>query len=118
KTELYAFVHDTLPPRILQITPMDSVTASVSFVTSLDPYQKLDSSAASVRKLPDSTVVPVVALILRDTTLGGGGGEPMLQRRRDTTAVPKPPDTLVAPRPPDSLFGRIRGAAGFGRPAM
>jgi len=118
KTELYAFVHDTLPPRILQITQMDSVTASVSFVTSLDPYQKLDSSAASVRKLPDSTVVPVVALILRDTTLGGGGGEPMLQRRRDTTAVPKPPDTLVAPRPPDSLFGRIRGAAGFGRPAM
>jgi len=63
-------------------------------------------------------VVPVVALILRDTTLGGGGGEPMLQRRRDTTAVPKPADTLAAPRPPDSLFGRIRGAAGFGRPAM
>jgi len=27
KAELYAFVHDTLPPRILQITPMDSVTA-------------------------------------------------------------------------------------------
>jgi hypothetical protein len=125
KTELYAFVHDTLPPRILQITPMDSVTASVSFATSLDPFQKLDSTAASVHKLPDSTAVPVIALILRDTTLGGGG-KPTLERRRDTTAAPRPPDTLAAPRRPDSaaarlpdsLFGRMRGAAGFARPAM
>lgn len=124
KTELYAFVHDTLPPRIVQVTPTDSVTASISFATSLDPYQKLDASAATVRRLPDSTVVPVVALLLRDTTQLGGE-EPALVRRADTTAAARA-DTLaarrradsIAARFPDSLLARGRAAAGPPRPRM
>lgn len=125
KSELYAFAHDTLPPRIQQITPMDSVTASITVAQSLDPYQKLDSTAASVRKLPDSTAVPVIALILHDTSFAGPG-EPRLGRPPDTTAAPRRPDTLAiqrradsaAARLPDSLFGRMRGVSGFARPAM
>ncbi|HZE75078.1 MAG TPA: Ig-like domain-containing protein [Gemmatimonadales bacterium] len=125
KPELYAFAHDTLPPRIQQITPMDSVTASITFAQSLDPYQKLDSTAASVRKLPDSTAVPVIALVLHDTSLAGPGG-PRLERSPDTTTAPRRPDTLAIPRRadsaaarlPDSLFGRMRGVSGFTRPTM
>ena len=76
--ELYAFVHDTLPPRLVDATPSDSITASLAFASPLDPFQRLDSSNATVRKLPDSTVVPVVSLGLRDSTV---------QRRADTAAV-------------------------------
>ena len=82
--ELYAFVHDTLPPRLVDATPSDSVTASLSFATPLDPFQHLDSSTATVRKLPDSTVVPVVSLGFRDSTM---------QRRADTAAVRLPDST-------------------------
>jgi hypothetical protein len=121
KPELYAFVHDTLPPRVQQITPIDSVSASITFVQSLDPFQKLDSTAASVRKLPDSTVVPVVALILHDTIAPRGA--PGLRRQRDTTAVPRPDSLAVPRRPdsaavrvPDSLAARMAGVAA--RPAM
>lgn len=71
--ELYAFVHDTLPPRLVEATSQDSVTASLSFATSLDPFQRLDTSAVSVRKLPDSVAVPVVRLAFRDTTAAGRG---------------------------------------------
>ena len=135
--ELYAFVHDTLPPRIQQITPADSVTATITFAQSLDPSQKLDSSAATVRKLPDSTVVPLVALILHDTTTGMRLQEPgavsprdtaALRRRPDTTGARRPrPDTgavrrqapdTTAGRPADSVAARLAGLAGPLRPAM
>ncbi len=134
--ELYAFVHDTLPPRIQQIAPIDSVSATITFAQSLDPAQKLDSSAAAVRKLPDSTAVPVVALILHDTSAAARPREPgerppldsaALQRRLDTTAVRRPPaDTAAVQRPPpdttgarpaDSVAARL-GPPGPPRPAM
>jgi len=125
KAELYAFLHDTLPPRIQQITPIDSLSASIMFTQSLDPYQKLKPSAATVRKLPDSTIVPVVALLLHDTTLGAGL-EPGLMRRRDTTAVPRPRDLLPRPRradslglsPTDTAAERLTGLGAQSRPRM
>jgi hypothetical protein len=90
--ELYAFAHDTLPPRIVDATPIDSVTASLTFASSLDPSQRLDTSVVTVRKLPDSTVVPVLSVSGRDTTLGN----PAL-RGLDTTRL----------RMPDSLRRRL-----------
>lgn len=60
--DLYAFVHDTLPPRIQTVSPSDSVTATVTFALPLDPAQRLDSSAVTLRKLPDSVAVGVRAL--------------------------------------------------------
>ena len=133
--ELYAFVHDTLPPRIQQITPTDSVTATITFAEPLDPYLKLDPSKATVRKLPDSTAVPVVALIMHDTTgmmqqRGPGETTPLdtaaLRRRLDSAGVRRArPDTGVLRRPgdttrvqpSDSLAERLGLAAGA-RPAM
>jgi hypothetical protein len=133
--ELYAFVHDTLPPRIQQITPVDSVSATITFAQSLDPYLKLDSTKAVVRKLPDSTAVPVVALILHDTAGAMRGREPGavppldtagLRRRLDSARVRPRPDTSAVRRapgdttrglPPDSLAARL-GLGTPSRPAM
>jgi hypothetical protein len=114
--ELYAFVHDTLPPRIQQIMPVDSVTATITFAQSLDPYLKLDSTKARVRKLPDSTDVPVIALILHDTTSAAGqrapGATPLdtaaLRRRLDSAGVrPARPDTGALRLPPGDTTRRV-----------
>ncbi len=60
--DLYAFVHDTLPPRIQSVTPGDSVSATITFAAPLDPAQRLDSTAVTLRQLPDSAVVAVQGL--------------------------------------------------------
>lgn len=65
--ELYAFVHDTVPPRIESVTANDSVTATITFAQPLDPFQRLDPGAATLRRLPDSTRIPVRALAQRDS---------------------------------------------------
>ncbi|HET7600421.1 MAG TPA: Ig-like domain-containing protein [Gemmatimonadales bacterium] len=64
---IYAFVHDTLPPRIQGIQASDSVTAAITFTQSLDPYQKLDTSNVAVYRSPDSTRLPVIAVLRADT---------------------------------------------------
>lgn len=134
--ELYAFIHDTLPPRIQQITPVDSVSATITFAESLDPYLKLDPTKAMVRKLPDSTAVPVVALILHDTTgtmqqRVPGETTPLdtaaLRRRLDSAGVHRArPDTGALRRQPGDTTGRLPsdslaerlGLANAARPAM
>jgi hypothetical protein len=106
--ELYAFVHDTLPPRLTEASPSDSVTATLTFAQPLDPFQHLDTSLVSVRQLPDSTPVPVVSLAFQSAQPArpglGLGGLPA-PRPADTTgrAAAKPADTTGA--------GRIRALA-------
>lgn len=105
--ELYAFVHDTLPPRIQSATPTDSVTATVTFAAPLDPARRLDSSAVTLRKLPDSTAVVVRRLRVPEADRRTGGpvsGDSVavrdtLSKRRDTlTARPpvRPPARVAA----------------------
>jgi len=65
--ELYAFVHDTAPPRIASVTATDSLTATITFAQPLDPFQRLDPGAATLRRLPDSTTIPVRTLAQRDS---------------------------------------------------
>ncbi|MGH7518200.1 MAG: Ig-like domain-containing protein [Gemmatimonadales bacterium] len=111
--DLYAFVHDTLPPRIQTVSPSDSVTATVTFALPLDPAQRLDSSAVTLRKLPDSVAVAVRALRIPSPQTEG----PKLPDREpgvpaDSARIaPRPPDTLPPARDtvqpgPDSLPGR------------
>jgi Bacterial Ig-like domain len=113
--EVYAFVHDTLPPRIQSIDPVDSVTATITFAQSLDPLQKLDSSQARVLRLPDSAAVPVVALQRAEATQAAapmegvglperGIPERALPGARDTTKrLPAAPDTTKRlPAVPDT----------------
>jgi hypothetical protein len=98
--ELYAFVHDTLPPRLAEASPSDSVTAMLSFAQPLDPSQQMDSTMASVRKLPDSTAVPVVSLARQSAPAAGAAFQAPL-RPADTTAAKaaaKAVDTTAAKR--------------------
>jgi hypothetical protein len=107
--KLYAFVHDTLPPRIQNVQPVDSVTATITFTQSLDPFQKLDSSAARVRRLPDSADVRVVALVRPDTASPVG-----VQPARAPGANGAPADSTA--RRADSAAARRADSAGARRP--
>ncbi len=61
--ELWAFVHDTTPPRIQTVTVDDSVKAIITFSQKLDPRQRLSARDVRLRLLPDSTPVPVVSIL-------------------------------------------------------
>ena len=61
--ELWAFVHDTNPPRIQTVTVDDSVSATVTFSQMLDPRQRLTPRDARLRLLPDSVPVAITSLV-------------------------------------------------------
>jgi hypothetical protein len=119
--ELWAFVHDTTPPRIQTVTVDDSVSATITFTQKLDPRQRLAARDVRLRLLPDSTPVPVASIlpapvddslhkraarsdsvaadsVARDTTRG---------RRRPAPTLPAPPATpdRLSARP--ALFDRL-----------
>ncbi|GAC1479851.1 MAG: hypothetical protein NVS1B4_24710 [Gemmatimonadaceae bacterium] len=58
-TEILAFVHDTTPPRIAEVTPRDSTTLRVAFDHALALDWKVDSSAFTLVQRRDSAVVPI-----------------------------------------------------------
>jgi hypothetical protein len=60
---LFTFVHDTVGPRLRAATPMDSLTARIEFVQPLDGAARLDSTRVRVVQLPDSTPVPLAAVL-------------------------------------------------------
>ena len=117
---LWAFVHDTVGPRIRTVEAVDSVTLRITFSQPLDPARPPDTAAVRVFALPDTTPVGVRALYrpaqfdslqararavadsltrLQDTTA-----------RRDTAArrrVPAP----AAPRAPGARAPRDTAAA-------
>jgi L-seryl-tRNA(Ser) seleniumtransferase len=113
--EIYAFVHDTLPPRIQSIDPVDSVTARITFAQPLDPFQKLDPAQARVVRLPDSTEVPVVAL-LRSDTAGAPGAAPVMPAPPEA-GVPGARDTARAPAQASAAAGAQASAAASARGA-
>jgi len=61
--ELWAFRHDTTAARVQSVAKTDSLTATVTFTMSLDPYQRLTADSVELLALPDSTPVPVEALL-------------------------------------------------------
>ena len=61
--ELWAFVHDTTPPRIRTVTVGDSLSATIELSEPTDPRVRLAPGAAIVALLPDSSRVPVVSLL-------------------------------------------------------
>jgi Big-like domain-containing protein len=111
--DLYAFVHDTLPPRIQTVAPTDSVTAAITFAAPLDPAFRLDTAAVTLRKLPDSTAVGIRALRLpqqqppaqpQPREAGDSierAGE-KLAREADTVDAGRPTGAPRKPTPPDS----------------
>ncbi len=61
--ELWAFVHDTAPPRIRNLSVGDSVSAILELTQPLLPGLRLEPGDASVALLPDSTPVPVASIL-------------------------------------------------------
>jgi hypothetical protein len=116
--ELWAFVHDTTPPRIQTVTVDDSVSATVAFSQRLDPRQRLSARDARLRLLPDSIPVAISSILPKPL-------DDSLNRRTpapDTVAA----DTLAGGDsiPPNRRAGpAIRGRAQTGealtsRPAL
>ena len=123
--ELWAFVHDTTPPRIQTVTVDDSTTATITFSQKLDPRQRLGTKDATLRLLPDSTPVAVSSILpqplddslnarktpaARDSTVlpdsaavrdTSPGGRRVTPGRR----APAAPEPLKASRPP--LYDRL-----------
>ena len=121
---LFAFPHDTVPPRPRTATYVDSLSVRVEFSQALDPAKSLDTTHVHLLELPDSTLVPIdrvltqrqydslttaaaavrqkadsAAAAARDTTKG----RPVMVH--DTSARPNvhppvPPGTPVPPAPP------------------
>jgi Bacterial Ig-like domain len=103
--ELWAFVHDTTPPRIRGSTVKDSVSASLDFTQMLDPRQRFDTSKVRIRTLPDSAPVRVVSLLPQrlDDSLHAPA-----RTARDTTGRDTVRADTTAPRPPGDTTERSR----------
>jgi hypothetical protein len=136
--ELWAFAHDTTPPRIREVTTVDSVGASVELSQPVDPAQQFTLAQVTVRVLPDSTPIKVLSLLpkplddsltrratatrdstardstARDTTRRAPAARPPAARPpgRDTTAR----DTTARVRPPKPARERPAPVETPGRP--
>jgi len=101
--ELWAFVHDTTPPRIRTVTVGDSVSATIELSQPTDPRTRLTPASANVALLPDSSRVPVVSLLPKS-----------VDDSLHATAAAKPdslrPDSLHA----DTLQADTSGVPGRG----
>ena len=113
--ELWAFVHDTTPPRIQEVTATDSTAATVTLSQPLDQRQRLRPEAVTVRALPDSTPVRVTALRTKsqDDSLTHPS-TPVPDSLRDTTRKARPSAREAPEGPP----ARGRGLEGQARPQL
>lgn len=59
---LWAFPHDTVGPRLQNVTSPDSEAADLAFNQPLDPYQQFDTTLIRIVLLPDSIPVPLLSL--------------------------------------------------------
>jgi hypothetical protein len=100
--ELWAFVHDTAPPRIRTVTPSDSVSAVVEFTQALDPRQRIPLSAVRVSLLPDSTPVRIASVLPRPQ-------DDSVNAKRPAAPDSAKADTTAAPRQPPAPGARPRG---------
>jgi hypothetical protein len=125
---LWTFAHDTLGPRLRLAEPVDSVTARLTFSQPLDPTRPPETLAVRVLSLPDSTPLPVRALLAPadydSLTARERAAADSIRAARDTTrketpARPAPPDTTRRPERRDiaATPAAARPKAGPARPA-
>lgn len=115
--ELWTFVHDTTAARIRQLTVADSVSATVEFSMFLDPRQRLDAKAVTLRLLPDSTPVQVLSILpkpIDDSLHGRRAGAADTSARDTTRADTTRADTTRRERPG---IREIEGPGARGRAA-
>ena len=116
--ELWAFVHDTTPPRIRTVTVGDSLSATVELSQPIDPRIRLDPKSATVGLLPDSTPVPVVSLLPKpvDDSIHGTAPAPDSLEADSLQADSLRPDTAEAPPPEAGGRPRVRTAQAQAQP--
>jgi hypothetical protein len=95
---LFAFVHDTLPPRINTVEVVDSMTLRVEFNQPLDPTQTVDTTRFRLTRA-DSSVVPLRSAL----TLAAWDSVQRDSIARADTAVRRPPPRAAAPPPRDTV---------------
>ena len=93
KSDLVIFVHDTIPPRIRDVSSTDSVTLRIGFDKPIDPTQNLTAANFAVIG-PDSAPLPIASAgpPPKDTTTP--------KVTPPTTAPPAPAARPSAARPP------------------
>jgi len=99
---LWAFVHDTVGPRMRTIESVDSVTVRVTFSQPLDPARPPDTAAVRMFALPDTTPIAVRALYrpaqFDSIQARARAAADSLKRLQDTTA--RRDTSRARPRPP------------------
>ena len=112
---LWAFVHDSVGPRVKSVDPVDSVSFRLTFTVALDPRRPLDTAQVHVFALPDTTPVAVRALYgaaqYDSIQARARAIADSLRRAKDTTARR---DTTGRP---GAAAQRPPAAAGAARPA-
>ncbi|HEU5218230.1 MAG TPA: Ig-like domain-containing protein [Gemmatimonadales bacterium] len=61
--ELWVHKHDSTVVRLSTVALNDSLSLALTFSQQLNPYQRLPPDSVEVRQLPDSTPVPVLAIL-------------------------------------------------------
>jgi len=95
---LWAFVHDTVGPKLRNVDPGDSVSLRLTFSQPLDPHLALDSTRVHLFALPDTSPVRVAAVwkgVVYDSSQARARAvQDSIKRANDTTArkgTPVPP---------------------------
>ncbi len=113
---LFAFVHDTLGPRLRTATAVDSLTVRLEFSQALAAGAPLDTARLHALQLPDSTPVTIAAIFTPRqydsvTAAERKAARPDSGARRDSGAVRGPDTTRVGRAPPPGAAGARRAAA-------
>jgi len=97
RTDLYTFVHDTLPVRIAELRLSDSATVTLILDKPLLPGAPLPVSGVRV-VATDSSVIPVVAVLTAAEARVEQERADSIRRARDTTAGARLPGAPTLPR--------------------
>lgn len=100
RAELLVFAHDSIPPRIRDIAPVDSLSLRVTFDRPVDPRQTLSTANFAVIG-PDSAPMPIVSVgaTARDTAPQRRLAPPAPSPARSTLPPPSARDTATRVRP-------------------
>jgi hypothetical protein len=114
--ELWLFPHDSAPPKLQTPTVLDSMAVTLPFNQKLDPALRLDSTAVTIVRLPDSTRLGVRSVLpptiddslqrlVRAEAMKRDSIARAAERRDSAAAAPAP-----APAAPDTSKGRVKAA--------
>ncbi|MEJ7808913.1 MAG: Ig-like domain-containing protein [Gemmatimonadaceae bacterium] len=109
RSDVYAFVHDSVGPRLTSVEQRDSLTSRVRFDRGIAPDQAIDTALFRLRAA-DSSVVPIVAArAARDYERATADSAARDSAARDSVArraAPVPRRAVADTAPPPPTLGR------------